>query len=166
MKYFKNVTTKTSSRKLENAVIMGRKTWDSIPERFRPLPGRLNCILSSTGTKTWEKVVDHAYKYNSLDACLDCLSQRKEIEHIFIIGGSHLYNSVLDHPKLKKIYLTQVYGNYDCDVFFDGIPENFKLSCESVLKNHKDISYKFHIYSRKWLFWNVKNCLKKLFIVQ
>ena len=47
MKHFKNVTTAVASDGKQNAVIMGRKTWESIPERFRPLPGRLNVVLTS-----------------------------------------------------------------------------------------------------------------------
>src|SRR5689334_4792565 len=45
MKHFKEITTRSSEGK-QNFVIMGRKTWDSIPEKFRPLPGRVNCVLS------------------------------------------------------------------------------------------------------------------------
>lgn len=47
MAYFKKLTSQTSSPKLKNAVIMGRKTFLSIPEKFRPLRGRLNIVLTS-----------------------------------------------------------------------------------------------------------------------
>jgi dihydrofolate reductase len=48
MRYFKELTSRTSDAALQNAVVMGRKTWESIPERFRPLKGRLNVVLSRT----------------------------------------------------------------------------------------------------------------------
>ena len=46
LKHFKEVTTQTSSPDKKNAVLMGRKTWFSLPEKFRPLPNRLNIVLS------------------------------------------------------------------------------------------------------------------------
>jgi len=46
MQYFKETTVKTKNPDKINAVIMGRKTWDSIPKKFRPLPGRLNFVLT------------------------------------------------------------------------------------------------------------------------
>ncbi len=48
MAFFRTTTTKVSDSRKQNAVIMGRKTWASIPARFRPLKGRLNVVLSSS----------------------------------------------------------------------------------------------------------------------
>lgn len=49
MAYFKDITSRTHDPTKQNAVIMGRKTWESIPSKFRPLPGRLNVVLSRSG---------------------------------------------------------------------------------------------------------------------
>ena len=46
MAYFKELTTRTADASKQNAVVMGRKTWESIPAKFRPLPGRVNVVLS------------------------------------------------------------------------------------------------------------------------
>ena len=54
MKHFKSLTADVSKPMTQNAVIMGRKTWESIPEKFRPLPGRLNVVLSASG-RVYEK---------------------------------------------------------------------------------------------------------------
>jgi len=51
MKFFKKVTSTTTDASKLNAVIMGRKTWDSIPQKFRPLPGRLNIVLTRSSTE-------------------------------------------------------------------------------------------------------------------
>ena len=47
MKYFSRMTKTTKDSTKKNAVLMGRKTWESIPEKFRPLPQRLNIVISS-----------------------------------------------------------------------------------------------------------------------
>ena len=49
MAFFRELTTKTRDAAKRNAVLMGRKTWDSLPPKFKPLPGRLNVVLSASG---------------------------------------------------------------------------------------------------------------------
>lgn len=81
MAYFKKLTSQTCSPKLKNAVIMGRKTFLSIPEKFRPLKGRLNIVLTSnpptaaaaTGAALTEAVhllgsKHHAHQVTAIDA--------------------------------------------------------------------------------------------------
>ena len=91
MKFFKTVTATTSSPAKKNAVIMGRLTWESIPEKFRPLPGRLNVVLTRSGIKrTPEGVVVSG----SLDAALALLASppySSEVETVFVIGGGQVF---------------------------------------------------------------------------
>ena len=47
LKHFKEITTEVKDMKKQNAVIMGRKTWESLPEKFRPLPQRLNIVVTT-----------------------------------------------------------------------------------------------------------------------
>ena len=137
MIYFRNITVWN----WKNAVIMGRKTWESIPKKFKPLSNRLNCILSSNiSEENW---------FNSLESCLNEL-KNKDLEDIFIIGWANLYNQVLNHPLLHKIYLTNVEWDYNCDVFFDWIPENFELLSDSWLKSEWEYSFSFQTYIRKY----------------
>jgi len=49
LKHFKEISTAVINPANKNAVIMGRKTWESLPEKFRPLPGRVNVVLSKEG---------------------------------------------------------------------------------------------------------------------
>ena len=51
MAYFKELTSRTADPAKQNAVIMGRKTWESIPPKFRPLAGRLNIVLTRSGAQ-------------------------------------------------------------------------------------------------------------------
>lgn len=148
MKYLKQTTTQTQDPQKQNAVIMGRKTWESIPTKFRPFSGRKNFILSRT-YKNWDINDEGWYLYNSLDACMEDIETNPDIETVFIFWGAQIYNSVLSDPRLEKIYLTRVFWDYNCDVFFNGVPENFEKISESEEKNYQDIKYKFLIYKRK-----------------
>jgi len=91
------------------AVIMGRKTWDSLPPRFRPLPGRRNLVL--TRQPGWE--ADGAEGCGSLDEALERLCG---VEKAFVIGGAELYALAL--PMARWLVLTEVAGDFAGDAFF------------------------------------------------
>lgn len=151
MKFFRDVTSKTQDLAKHNAVIMWRKTWDSIPKKFRPLPQRINCVLTRKihTESTRSQIDDFVLYFNSLEHCLDELNTKDNIEEIFIIWGSQLYNQVLDHPDLEKIFLTKVQWDFECDVFFDWIPDDFELESKTDITEENNIKYNFNIYSRK-----------------
>lgn len=154
MKFFREITSTVKKSHRQNAVIMGRKTWESIPEKNRPLPHRLNCILSSSYTAPAEKVAANTYGFPDMESCQAFIMKRKDLEKVFVIGGSYLYNLVLDEPCLETIYLTQVFGDFNCDVFFSDIPSDFKKTFEGEKKTHKDITYQFITYKKKRGFWD------------
>lgn len=93
LKFFKEVTVTTSDSGKKNAVIMGRKTWESIPLHYRPLPGRLNIVLTrseSFGVADSENIVicrSLSLARQMLAASPYCLS----IEKVFVIGGGELF---------------------------------------------------------------------------
>jgi len=126
----------------DHPVIMGRKTYESIPEKFRPLPQRENIILSQTlGRK------EGIYVARSVDEALiaAALGNNKEP---YIIGGEQVYNSFLDLS--NRIELTRVHRNYnDGDAFFPSIDsQEWKLVDEQ--KGISDgLEYSFLTYSRK-----------------
>jgi len=93
--------------------IMGRKTWESLP--FRPLPGRLNIIVSGTMSACC-KQQDNVKIFPSLQAAVaHCAGYDK----IFICGGAAIYREALSLA--NKIELTVIYGQYEGDVFFPEI---------------------------------------------
>lgn len=149
MAFFKETTTTVKKNHRQNAVIMGRKTWESIPEKFRPLPNRLNCVLSSNYEWGIAEIADNAYGFADFEKCLQFLNKRKDLEQIFITGWSYLYNLVLDDPYLDLIYLTRVHGDFNCDVFFSNIPDDFIEISKSEKKEHNWIEYQFFVYKRK-----------------
>ena len=85
MQYFKRITSQVVDANKQNAVIMGRKTWESIPPKFRPLPNRLNCILSRNPSQIDAPESDCCLFFDSLDKSLSHLSNMPHIEHIFVI---------------------------------------------------------------------------------
>ena len=146
MQYFKEITTWDSSK--QNAVIMWRKTWDSIPEKYRPLPDRINCILSRKFD--FEDNFWNICKYNSFESAIDKLSAREDVWNLFIIWWAQIYNEALKMDNLAKIYLTRVKWNYDCDVFVDFNEKDFELIENSDWKkNKKGIEFKFEVWKRK-----------------
>jgi len=90
-------------------VLMGRKTFETIPQKFRPLPGRTNIIL--TRQKGYEApgcIVVH-----SMEEALSAVSPEEEL---MVIGGSQLFNALL--PVVDRLYLTEIDGQYEGDVYF------------------------------------------------
>ncbi len=90
-------------------VIMGRKTWDSLPARFRPLPGRRNVVI--TRNADWR--ADGADPVDSLDAALALLHDSPKV---FVIGGAEIYALAL--PRADELVLTEIAAELDGDVFF------------------------------------------------
>lgn len=93
-----------------HAVVMGRRTFESLPDAFRPLPGRRNVVLSS----------DPGYRpagaeaYGSLEAALEACGG-----DCFVIGGAVTYRQAL--PLAQRLYLTLVEGAHEGDTFFPAL---------------------------------------------
>ncbi len=107
MQRFKTITR-------HHHVLMGRKTYLSIPEKFRPLPERTNLILSRSETQ----IDATATQFQSIDKAIDFAKLNGENE-LMIIGGGELYKHTLDIT--DRIYLTRVHATFDADTFFPTI---------------------------------------------
>lgn len=90
-------------------VIMGRKTWDSLPARYRPLPGRRNVVVSRNPALS----VDGAEVVGGLD---EALAQVADAPRAFVIGGAELYALALPHA--DEMVLTEIDADLDGDTFF------------------------------------------------
>ncbi|OAQ89290.1 dihydrofolate reductase [Purpureocillium lilacinum] len=159
MQYFARVTTRLPPQApagAVNAVIMGRKTWDSIPPKFRPLKDRLNIVItrsapppslptssssapsslppsasapsttsaataasSSTTSSppplsTSEPIrvpsLEHALQYAQAHAAL--------LGRVFVMGGAQIYDAALRLPAARRVLLTAIERDFDCDTFF------------------------------------------------
>jgi dihydrofolate reductase len=125
-----------------NAVIMGSNTWRSIPDKFRPLPGRLNVVLSRQVDLEFPAGV---LLFNSLDQALDNL-ETKQIDEVLVIGGAQVYAEAINHPDCQTIYLTKVFGDFQCEVFFPKLPDYFKLVSEGEIQTEGDLKFQFLVY--------------------
>ena len=117
LKYFSQLTR-------GHAVLMGRKTYDSLPEKFRPLPQRLNLVLSRN------MVVDHPQVrvFSSVQELAEGLQSgiiQLPTPVLWVIGGAAVYRELLS--LCDKLYLTRVRGNFSGDVYFPEFENSFKL---------------------------------------
>jgi dihydrofolate reductase len=103
--HFKRVT-------LGCPVIMGRKTWDSLPPRFRPLPGRKNIVISRQADFFAGQVNTDLRVVTSLEAALDIASQH---ETVWVIGGAQIYAQAL--PLATKVVVTEIDAEFAGDAF-------------------------------------------------
>ena len=115
-KRFAELTTRTFEAGKTNAVVMGRKTWESLPAKFRPLPERLNVVLSrAADARDFPPGVIVA---GSLEAALSLLAPIESVETVFVIGGGEVYAEALSSPALDVVHLTRVECDAGCDAFF------------------------------------------------
>ncbi|CAL1353546.1 unnamed protein product [Linum trigynum] len=151
LRFFKDITLNTSDAGKKNAVIMGRKTWESIPLQHRPLPGRLNVVLTRSGSfniATAENVVICGSMNSALEllaASPYCLS----IEKVFVIGGGEILRESLNASKCDAIHLTEIHTSFECDTFIPAIDYSvFQpwYSSPPVVEN--GIRYCFTTYAR------------------
>jgi dihydrofolate reductase/thymidylate synthase len=105
--HFKKVTSEASAGR-RNAIVMGRKTWESAEVAGRPLPRRLNIVITRRGVTPPEGVL----VVGSLDAALDAAG---EAETTFVVGGAEIFRQAFAHPALRYVYLTRVDGAFGCD---------------------------------------------------
>ncbi len=151
--HFRRITTSTSLISKKNVVLMGRKTWDSLPERFKPLPGRINVVLSRNQNLNLPGGV---YRKDSYDEAVswiiaeDSSLGRERVESVFVIGGEEVYRAALslETVPIVKIYATKISGRFDCDTFFPDFTARFQLKTVSSLYEECPVSYQFAEYVR------------------
>jgi len=155
LKNFQQITSKTFKSYTKNMVVMGRKTWDSIPDKHKPLKNRLNVVLTRNKDVRLkheiESYKDTIVKYDFNDILeVAKLNKNFNISNIFIIGGESLYKLALESDSISKIYITEVYEYYECDTFFHKIDkEKYKLSYISKFYSENNIYYRYLEYVNK-----------------
>lgn len=139
MKWFRETT-------MGKPCIMGRKTWESLPKR--PLPGRVNIVVSRTAGF----LAENAVVVHSLDGALDGALHVTRADEVMVIGGAEIYRAAL--PVAGRIYLTRVQGRFEGDVYFPAL--DALAWDETVVGAYppsagRPIGYSFVILNRKVL---------------
>ena len=129
MRFFKETTT-------GHHVIMGRKNFESIPHKYRPLPNRTNIVI----TRQADYVAEGCKVVNSVEAALQIAKKNGDTEP-FIIGGGEIYNLALEANLIDKIYLTKVHHSFDGDAFFPELDNSWKEA--SRKENQADKKHKY-----------------------
>lgn len=112
MKHFKETTG-------NQPVIMGRKTYESIPEKFRPLPGRLNIVISRTQKGSDLYFYPNAPQYaSSLERAFEVCELTLPGNDFWIIGGGEIYNEAIEKDLVEEVWASEVKGDFEGDVFF------------------------------------------------
>lgn len=140
MKFFKETTT-------GQIVVTGRKNYDSIPERFRPLPNRENAVL----TRNAQYEAPGAIVFSSLEACLKHFEEEKE-RSVFIIGGGQIYREAMDLGVVDELFITHVNHVYGADTFFPEFDESewkTEVLFEQEVDEKHAVSFQVIKYIRK-----------------
>lgn len=140
LKLFKQTT-------LNKPVIMGRKTWESLP--VKPLPKRQNIVL----TKDWEYAAPGARVYSSFSAAVaaaKAMAARDEQDEVFIIGGESLYRKALSMA--DRLYITEVDVELEGDAYFPMSDEDAFIEAGSTTypaNGENEYSFTYRILERR-----------------
>lgn len=138
MANFKKLTT-------GGTVVMGRKTWDSIPEKFRPLPNRNNVIL----TRAEPETIDVGEDDDSGYWCMVCdgnpLSVLSSVDDIWIMGGGEIYKMFAD--KIDEWHITTINDTFECDTHID--LDSLSIDFTKVSEEKLDDVATYVVYKRK-----------------
>ena len=122
-------------------VIMGRKNWDSIPLKYRPLPGRPNVVV----TRRKDLQIEEADVVSSIEEGIE-LARKNGEEEVFVIGGGQIYELALEKGLIDKMYISYVEASFDADTFF---PEfnaaDWKLESEEHYASDVKNPYNFTV---------------------
>nr|XP_053657522.1 dihydrofolate reductase-like [Cherax quadricarinatus] len=151
MKYFTRMTKKTNAPEKQNVVVMGRKTWESIPKKFRPLPGRINVVLTSQAKSNLGHFDGSTVCSSFEDALREVHSLQAET--VWAIGGFSVYKMALECEQLHRIYLTRILKDFECDTFFPSFDSSkFRLvgdsEVPSEIQQEGDIRYKYEVLEK------------------
>jgi dihydrofolate reductase len=134
LKYFKDTTN-------GHTVVMGRKCWESIPDKYRPLSNRKNIVLS----RNKDYVAKGATVINDLEQILS--SNETNHEQIFIIGGAELYKEAFKYA--NKLFLTQIFQDVDGDITLEGlISKDWCLYEGSEIYEENGFKFRFELYQK------------------
>jgi dihydrofolate reductase len=138
MKFFKDTTK-------NHFVIMGRKNFESIPHKYRPLPNRTNVVV----TRQTNYNAQGCLVLHSIEEALQKAKEAGDSEP-FIIGGGQIYRLALDNNLIDRVYLTRIHKYYEGDTFFPNLGPEWKLieSDKHLADDKHECDYTFEVYEK------------------
>lgn len=143
LQYFSRITTESEKKEIQNAIIMGRKTFETL--NCKPLPNRLNVVISETCSfsknSMWHLHADSYLIFPSLDDALKELAKLqddKQVGKVFVIGGAGLAREGIFHESCESLHVTEVFPidwKLECDLIFSGWNNNLAFGPDHELKD-------------------------------
>uniref|UniRef100_A0A8D8P0L1 dihydrofolate reductase n=1 Tax=Culex pipiens TaxID=7175 RepID=A0A8D8P0L1_CULPI len=149
LRHFARMTKRVADLGKPNAIIMGRKTYFGIPEGRRPLPDRLNVVLTrDPASNTYPEGV---LVCTSLEDALAKIQD--QVENIWIIGGSAVYKEAMESRHCHRIYLTEILAPFECDAFFPEIGKEFRqvgndADVAEEVQEENGVRFQYKIYEK------------------
>lgn len=137
--HLKRITTETRAPGTRNAVIMGRRTWDTIPRPFRPLPGRLNVVLSRAKLPLPPEVLVAQSFAGAITAVINA-----GVEGIFVLGGGQIFAEAVADPRCKIIYYTRIETHLPADTYFPAFETSF-VRDDDASESHREAGLAYTI---------------------
>jgi dihydrofolate reductase len=125
---------------LGHPVLMGRKTWDSLPPRFRPLPGRRNLVLSRDAA--WR--AEGAQRVGSIAEALALCAEAAEL---WVIGGAEVYRLAL--PQAQRVVVTEIAQDFEGDAFAPELGPEWRETARETHTAANGMGFAFVNYERK-----------------
>jgi dihydrofolate reductase len=124
---FKEITTGSNDNFKSNAVIMGRKTWESL--KYKPLKDRINIIITNNNSFKYDNLISFSNIEKAFEYCENDLN----IDKVFVIGGKSIYDLCLDNyaDNIEYIYLSVIYKYFHCNKF---------INMKKILSNYEAIN--------------------------
>ncbi|CAF1287990.1 unnamed protein product [Adineta steineri] len=155
LKFFRYVTTQKNDNNKQNAVIIGRKTYETFP---KPLPNRLNIVISSNQTLP-NTDYSNVIRVNSFNDALKYANEDSNIENVFIGGGVRIYEEAMKTNLVKRLLLTRVKGDFQCTAVWSSldvskfkrietIPDEYQQFFNQSDENDETPLYHLEIYER------------------
>lgn len=128
-------------------VIMGRRTWDSLPAKFRPLPGRPNLVLTRDPATAAALASAGATPLDRLEAALThCQRLADPPTEVWVMGGSQIYAQAL--PLAERVVVTEIAQNFDGDAFAPTLGPEWRVTSREDRMSSQGVPFAFVTYER------------------
>ena len=136
MAHFRRVT-------MGSPVIMGRKTWDSLPPKFRPLPGRRNIVITrQQGWQAQGAIVAHSIP----EALAFCDTGAAQPTTAWVIGGATIYAAAL--PSAQTAVVTEIDASFEGDAFAPALGPEWQVTASESHRATNGLAFSFVTYTR------------------